>query len=138
MKPPRKLVARDERVTINHEFASVDQFIAEYVTNISRSGVFIKTKAPLEIGTKVNLKFTVIIDEIETIEGIGEVVRLQRDPPGMGVVFVELTSHSQDLIAKLITKRRVGQRPPRVTSERKAVPEPLAPPLPGHTSSKKK
>jgi uncharacterized protein (TIGR02266 family) len=114
MKPPRKLVARDERVTINHEFASVDQFIAEYVTNISRSGVFIKTKEPLAVGTRVNLKFTVIIDELETIEGIGEVVRQQGAPePGMGVVFVELTSHSQDLVAKLITRRRVGQRPPR-------------------------
>jgi uncharacterized protein (TIGR02266 family) len=128
MKPPRKLVPRDERVTINHEFASVDAFIAEYVTNISRSGVFIKTKAPLPIGTTVNLKFTVIIDELETIEGVGEVVRVQHHPPGMGVVFVELTSHSQDLIAKLITKRRVGQRTPRRPTE----PPPLPPPLPGH------
>jgi uncharacterized protein (TIGR02266 family) len=113
MKAPRKLVARDDRVTINHEFSSVDEFIAEYVTNISRSGAFIKTKEPLPLGTKVNLKFTVIIDELETIEGLGEVVRVQTDPPGMGVVFVELTSHSQDLIAKLITKRRIGQRPDR-------------------------
>ena len=110
---PRKLVGRDERVSINHEFSSVDEFIAEYVTNISRSGAFIKTNEPLALGTKVNLKFTVILDELETIEGIGEVVRVQDDPPGMGVVFVELTSHSQDLIAKLITKRRIGQRPDR-------------------------
>jgi uncharacterized protein (TIGR02266 family) len=113
MKEPRKLVARDDRVTINHEFSSVDEFIAEYVTNISRSGAFIKTNEPLPLGTKVNLKFTVILDELETIEGIGEVVRVQDDPPGMGVVFVELTSHSQDLIAKLITRRRIGQRPDR-------------------------
>ena len=106
-----KLVARDDRVTINHEFASVDQFIAEYVTNISRSGVFIRTRSPLAVGTRVNLKFTVIMDELETIEGIGEVTRNQSDPPGMGVIFVKLTSHSQDLIAKLITRRRVGERP---------------------------
>ena len=123
MKAPRKLVPRDDRVTINHEFSSVDEFIAEYVTNISRSGAFIKTNEPLPLGTKVNLKFTVIIEELETIEGIGEVVRVQHDPPGMGVVFVELTSHSQDLIAKLITKRRIGQRPERP----KTVPPPLAP-----------
>ena len=111
---PRKLVPRDDRVTINHEFSSVDEFIAEYVTNISRSGAFIKTKEPLPLGTKVNLKFTVLIDDLETIEGIGEVVRLQEEPElGMGVVFVELTSHSQDLIAKLITKRKIGERPTR-------------------------
>jgi uncharacterized protein (TIGR02266 family) len=107
VKATKKLVPRADRVTINHEFSSVDEFIAEYVTNISRSGVFIKTKTPLPVGTKVNLRFTVIMDELETIEGIGEVVRVQREPPrGMGVVFVTLTSHSQDLIAKLITRRR--------------------------------
>jgi len=129
MKAPRKLVPRDDRVTINHEFSSVDEFIVEYVTNISRSGAFIKTKDPLPLGTKVNLRFTVIIDELETIEGLGEVVRVQHDPPGMGVVFVELTSHSQDLIAKLITKRRIGQRPDRKNQERPAsVPPPPAPP----------
>jgi uncharacterized protein (TIGR02266 family) len=114
-KGPKKLVPRDDRVTINHEFSSVDEFVAEYVTNISRSGVFIKTKQPLPIGTKVNLKFTVIMEELETITGIGEVTRVQQDPPGMGVVFVELESHSQDLIAKLITRRRVGERPVRTT-----------------------
>ncbi len=105
-RPTRKLVPRDDRVTINHEFASVEEFISEYVTNISRSGVFIKTKQPLDVGTKVNLRFSVIMDDLETIEGIGEVVRVSPNPPGMGVVFVTLTRHSQDLIDKLITRRR--------------------------------
>ena len=105
MAKTRKLVPRAERVTINHEFSSVEQFIAEYVTNISRSGVFIKSRSPLPVGTKVNLKFTVIMDDLETIEGIGEVVRVQEGPAGMGVVFNTLTSHSQDLIEKLITRR---------------------------------
>lgn len=109
-KGHKQLVPRDERVMINHEFGSVDEFIAEYVTNISRSGVFIKSKEPLPVGTKVNLKFTVIMDELETIEGIGEVVRVDRDPAGMGVVFLTLTSHSQNLIAKLITKRAIHAR----------------------------
>ncbi|HEY3236818.1 MAG TPA: PilZ domain-containing protein, partial [Polyangiaceae bacterium] len=62
---------QNERVTINKEFDSFDQFIQEYVTNISRSGAFIKTSEPLPIGTEVNLRFTVIMDDIETIEGIG-------------------------------------------------------------------
>ena len=94
---------KDERVTINKEFDSFDQFIQEYVTNISRTGAFIKTKTPLPVGTEVNLRFTVIMDDIETIEGIGEVVRVQTDPPGMGVVFKKLSDYSQDLIGKLLT-----------------------------------
>ena len=97
---------RNERVTINKEFESFDAFIQEYVTNISRTGVFIKSTTPLAIGTRVNLRFTVIMDDIETIEGIGEVVRVESDPPGMGVVFRELSAYSKDLIDKLLTPRR--------------------------------
>jgi uncharacterized protein (TIGR02266 family) len=98
----------NERVTINKEFDSFDQFIQEYVTNISRSGVFIKTREPLPIGTEVNLRFTVIMDDIETIEGLGTVVRVETDPAGMGVVFKQLSSYSQHLIEKLLTARGQG------------------------------
>jgi Tfp pilus assembly protein PilZ len=99
---------QDERVTINKEFDSFDQFIQEYVTNISRSGVFIKTKSPLPIGTEVNLRFTVIMDDIETISGLGQVVRVASDPPGMGVVFKQLTEYSQKLVQKLLTRGALG------------------------------
>jgi Tfp pilus assembly protein PilZ len=94
-----------DRVTINKEFESFDAFIQEYVTNISRTGVFIKSQTPLGIGTQVNLRFTVIMDDIETIEGVGEVVRVENDPPGMGVVFRELSAYSKDLIEKLLIGR---------------------------------
>ncbi len=92
-----------DRVTINKEFNSFDAFIQEYVTNISRSGVFVKSSTPLAIGTQVNLRFTVIMDGIETIEGIGEVVRTESD--GMGVVFRELSAYSQTLLERLLTQK---------------------------------
>ncbi len=100
----------DVRRTINHEFGSVDQFINEYVMNLSRSGVFIKSDDPLPIGTRVNLRFTVIFDELETIEGIGEVVRLVEpgspgQVSGMGVVFVELTQVSRELVERILVRR---------------------------------
>jgi uncharacterized protein (TIGR02266 family) len=96
---------REERVTINKEFESYDAFINEYVTNISRTGVFIRSKTPLPVGTKVNLRFTVIMDDIETVEGLGEVVRVHDDPAGMGVVFTELSTYSKGLIDKLLTNQ---------------------------------
>ena len=96
---------QDTRLTINKEFDSFDQFIQEYVTNISRSGVFIKTKQPLPVGTTVNLRFSVIMDDVESIEGEGEVVRVETDPPGMGVVFRNLSKYSQTLIEKLLTAK---------------------------------
>jgi hypothetical protein len=70
--------------------------------------VFIKSQTPLAIGTRVNLRFTVIMDDIETIEGIGEVVRVEKDPPGMGVVFRELSTFSKDLIEKLLVQRALA------------------------------
>ncbi len=93
----------DRRITINKEFESFDAFVHEYVTNVSRSGVFIRSKEPLPVGTEVNLRFTVIMDDVEVIEGTGQVVRVQDDPPGMGVAFTQLTKYSEDLLVRLLT-----------------------------------
>lgn len=97
---------RDERITINKEFASFDAFLEEYVTNISPTGVYVRSKKPLPVGTKVNLQFTVIMDDIETIEGTGEVVRT--DEQGMGVVFREISSYSKTLIDRLFVPKSSG------------------------------
>ncbi len=100
----------ETRQTVNLDFASVDEFIAEYVSNISRSGVFIKSEEPLAVGTRVTLKFTVIMDDLETIEGVGEVVRTIEKAPGiqagMGVVFISLTGYSRQLIERILVRRR--------------------------------
>ena len=95
---------KEGRLTINKEFDSFDQFIHEYVTNISCSGAFIKTTTPLPVGSQVTLRFTVVMDDVEVIEGIGEVVRVETDPPGMGVVFKKLSNYSEKLIEKLLSK----------------------------------
>jgi hypothetical protein len=102
---PMTNARKSERVTINKEFESFDQFVEEYVTNISRSGAFVKTSTPLPVGTEVDLRFTVVIGGIETIEGIGQVVRVETDPAGMGVVFKELSGYSAQLIDKLLTAK---------------------------------
>jgi hypothetical protein len=105
-KTPSASEARSsERVTINKEFASFDAFLEEYVTNISRTGVFIKAKTVLPIGTLVNLRFTVIMEDIETVEGTGEVVRVEENPPGMGIVFRDVSAYSKALIERLLVGR---------------------------------
>lgn len=109
-KEPDTNRRRDDRVVVNREFESIEEFISEYVSDISRSGAFIRSDDPLPIGTRVDLRFTVIAGDFETIEGIGEVVRVVppggNEPPGMGVVFTELTSYSQKLVARLLTRAR--------------------------------
>lgn len=100
---------RADRLTINKEFESFDAFIHEYVTNISKTGVFIKSKSPLPVGTKVNLRFTLIMEDIETIEGTGEVVRVESEPAGMGILFHELAAESQQLIERLLESRAAAE-----------------------------
>jgi uncharacterized protein (TIGR02266 family) len=98
-----------ERVRVNREFDTMEEFIAEYVSDISRTGVFIRSDDPLPKGTRVDLRFTVVDEDMETIEGIGEVTRVVPPggdkAPGMGVVFVELTSASERLVHRLLTRR---------------------------------
>jgi uncharacterized protein (TIGR02266 family) len=93
-----------DRKTVNKDFESIEDFVAEYVTNVSHGGVFIRSKNPLPVGTKVNLKFSIIVEDFETIEGEGEVVRVDLHPDnmGMGVQFTKLTSESAELIKTLV------------------------------------
>jgi uncharacterized protein (TIGR02266 family) len=98
------------RHQINRDFASVDEFIREYALNVSLGGCFIKTADVLPIGTEVNLKFTVIVDDFETVEGLGKVVRVvppgANEPSGVGVVFTSLTDQSRDVLVRLFLRGR--------------------------------
>jgi Tfp pilus assembly protein PilZ len=75
------------------------------VSNISTSGVFVRCGEKVAIGTHVNLNFTVLTDDIETITGIGEVVRVQENPSGIGVEFRSLSEESMAIIERLVAKR---------------------------------
>ncbi|HEU4411917.1 MAG TPA: PilZ domain-containing protein [Polyangiaceae bacterium] len=104
--PPGAPPARKSgRLTINKEFASFDEFLDAYVTNISSGGVFIRTKQPLPVGSVVDLHFTVIADGLELIEGVGEVVRVDDNPAGMGVAFREVSPESRALLDRLLAGR---------------------------------
>jgi uncharacterized protein (TIGR02266 family) len=99
------------RVTVNKEFESIDAFVSEYVTNISQSGVFIRSKNPLPVGTLVNLKFTILTDDFQIIEGVGRVVRVDTTPhqSGMGVVFTELAPKSRAIVDQLTASPRPSE-----------------------------
>lgn len=101
-----------DRVPINQEFTTIDDFVAEYATNISVTGCFIRSKHPLPVGTRVNLKFTVIASDIDIIEGTGEVVRVVRNPPaeaGMGVRFTKLTPDTKTRIEALVATQKASE-----------------------------
>ena len=102
---------KEHRLTVNKEFRDVNEFILEYVQNISKSGAFIKSDDPLPVGTKVHLRFTLIMDELETLEGEGRVVRvvppIGDQPAGMGVIFTSLSQFSEKLLEKILARKVV-------------------------------
>lgn len=98
------------RVPVNREFQCIEDYIAEYVASISPGGVFIRSKKPLPVGTRVNLTFSVIVDDIETVQGEGEVVRVETgsEETGMGVAFTRLSAESKALIDQIMQRHGQG------------------------------
>jgi uncharacterized protein (TIGR02266 family) len=96
----------ENRVVINQEFASLDAFLSVYATNISRSGVFIRSDSPLAVGSRIHFQFSIVADEIRTIAGEGEVVRVvnreEGDEPGMALAFLTLEPDSQELVEQIV------------------------------------
>ncbi len=99
---------RGRRIDINSAFQDVDPSIPEYARNLSESGVFIKSVDPYPVGTDVSLKFTLILDELETFEALGKIVRVvapgMSPVPGMGVKFLDLPARSCSLIEEVLSK----------------------------------
>ena len=98
-------VPRPPRMPVEHEYGSSEEHVGQMVTNVSRTGAFIRTKKPLPVGSTIDLSFTIVDDDLYTIEGVGEVVRTSADPLGMGVQFVSLTSDSKKVLERLLAKR---------------------------------
>jgi hypothetical protein len=113
MKQPRVQVPRAERVRVNEEFAPVAAFINEWVSDVSLSGAFIRSKDPLPVGTRVKLKFSLIMDELHVIEGAAEVVRTSAQPRGMAVEFRGLRGDGEYLISRAVAKRRPARQSSR-------------------------
>lgn len=94
---------RGERLNINEEFEAVG---ANYVSDLSEHGVFVHTPDLLAMGTTVELRFTVLLDDPVVIQGLGKVVRHQKDPPGMGVEFGPLSPAMVLRIQDVLSRQR--------------------------------
>ncbi|MBR58844.1 MAG: hypothetical protein CMH54_12595 [Myxococcales bacterium] len=102
---------RSPRTLINQEFESIESFVQTFVSDISRDGVFVRSDTPLSVGTIVNLRFSVIVDGIENIEGVGEVIRTvvaPESPTGMAIQFKELDDRNRAIIDRYLARRPRG------------------------------
>lgn len=108
---------------VRFKSATVDEFIEQYSTDISRGGIFIKSKSPMPVGTLLKFEFE-LKDNSPLIHGVGRVV-WKRDPdpakpdmpPGMGIKFIKMDSQS-----RAVVERIVGGRPDGAPDDRIATP----------------
>src|ERR1041385_3905863 len=96
---------------IKFKSASLDQFIERYSVDVSRGGIFIRTKDPLAVGTQLKFEFQ-LQDAQPLISGEGTVVWIrEHDPnrtgvaPGMGVRFDRLAPQSQQVLDRILAKK---------------------------------
>lgn len=107
-KDPR---ARVLNMTVRYKSATVDEFIENHSHDISRGGIFIKTRSPFPAGTL--LKFEVrIAEDQKLMHGVGRVVwrrepeRAEESfPAGMGIKFIKTGEGATELINQLVAAR---------------------------------
>jgi type IV pilus assembly protein PilZ len=98
---------------IQYRFDTLEDFLAEYSTDISIGGMFIRTEEPREEGALIYLQFY-LRDGAKLIEGLGRVVRTisaekvnDRQPaPGMGIEFVNFDEPSMELIRQIVERNQ--------------------------------
>jgi uncharacterized protein (TIGR02266 family) len=95
---------------VRFKSATVDEFVEQYAMDISRGGIFIKSKSPMPIGTLLKFEFQ-LKDESRLIHGVGRVV-WKRDgdggvdkPPGMGIKFIKMDPQSRSLVEQIVSQR---------------------------------
>src|SRR3954466_5570220 len=83
-------------VDLEVDYASEDNYLFAYITDISATGIFVRTTTPEAPGTHLNLRFA--SDHAEALEVEGEVIWVNpfrpgipdNLHPGMGIRFVSL------------------------------------------------
>lgn len=108
---PPKEVRSPVNLRIKFRSESLEQFIERYAVDVSRGGIFIRTREPLAVGTQLKLDFQ-YQNGGPLMAGDGTVVWI-RDPdpsrpnipPGMGVRFDRLSPESQAVLELLLADK---------------------------------
>ncbi|GMV12322.1 MAG: TIGR02266 family protein [Polyangiaceae bacterium] len=85
-----------------------DTFLYASITNISELGIFVRTNQPLQVGTRLTLRFAVptasesfvlagVVQWVNPLRVLGENLN-----PGMGISFVDLKADERERIVDLV------------------------------------
>jgi uncharacterized protein (TIGR02266 family) len=97
-------------VDLEVDYASEDNYLFAYITDISVTGIFVRTTVPEAPGTPLNLRFQP--DDSGPLELEGEVIWVNpfrpgaRDNlhPGMGIRFAALEPAVRDRLLRLVRR----------------------------------
>ncbi len=110
-------------------YATVDEFIARYGSNVARGGVFVASRSVKAEGTRLQFEF-VLSDGTPVLRGEGVVLRTQGDgegrSPGMTIRFTRLDAQSKALVDRAVAFRS-GEPTPEPPEP---APSPLVTPSP--------
>jgi type IV pilus assembly protein PilZ len=98
-------------VDLEVDYALEDNYLFAYITDISETGIFVRTTTPEQPGTRLNLRFKPG-DNGPALEVEGEVIWINpfrpSSPdnlhPGMGIRFVALDDELKDRLLELVRR----------------------------------
>ncbi|HEY3496154.1 MAG TPA: TIGR02266 family protein [Polyangiaceae bacterium] len=95
-------------VTWSVDCETEDTFLYANITNISEVGIFVRTNEPLEVGTRVTLKFAPpgssdALTLTGQVQWVNPIRMLASNPnPGMGIRFIDLTRESRERLVSVV------------------------------------
>jgi type IV pilus assembly protein PilZ len=107
-----KNMRKEERcnISLKVSYKSFNRFIIDYTKNVSKGGMFIKTKSPHEIGSRLDVLLHVPnLDE--PIRIMGRVVHNNFPPgkdedAGIGIEFVDIEEKSREQLIKTLKAQK--------------------------------
>ncbi len=84
---------------------TIEAAYAGEVANMSTSGMFVATAERLPLGALVDLEVTLENGQL-LLHATAEVTRLQANPPGVGVRFIDISYEAQALIERMVADTR--------------------------------
>ncbi len=104
--PPGSERRSSERIEVvwSVDCETEQTFLYASITNISEMGIFVATRDPLEVGTRLTLRFAMPGEQepfvlLGQVQWVNPIRMLSDNPnPGMGIRFIELTSENRERI----------------------------------------
>jgi type IV pilus assembly protein PilZ len=109
---------------VAHRYSTVQGFITDWATNISRGGIFINTRKPQPVGSTIRLIIS-LPDAAFPFELIGRVTRVNEfdnpanEVPGMAVEFLDVDEEKRTRIERFVDRLRKELPDPSTVHTRK-------------------